>query len=359
MNYVVTSSLTGTAAELMRLPELFLYAVKLCFARSAAEVGAIRKSVLWDFQIGSNYAWMMLHFAIFTCFSVIYPLVTPFGLLYLILKHLVDRYNIYFAYAPCKVEKEVHATAVNFVIMSMFMLQINLLAYLHFHIGGHSRNDGSHKDSNSKEISDLRYLQVFSLLGFSVTAALFLGQVCFNVCADFSPIHQFKNMITDRDEVLAVGRASSIIPQTNTKVQAVGSHDQGSQTRGKRSSKEGNEPKRTTHPKVSTIQVSPDGQLRVIPFEPEAETQSSFTAGTGYTSAEARTSLIVSSNYTGSGKPYGRYIPPLLRPEFIKLVLESRNQAKADQVSSQPENRLQVISEKSEKAQTEPKRKEK
>ncbi len=79
VNYLCTSTFLGTVSELMRLPELFVYCVKLCFARSEAEVAAIRKSVLWDFQIGSQYAWMMLNFAIFTVFSLIFPLVTPFG----------------------------------------------------------------------------------------------------------------------------------------------------------------------------------------------------------------------------------------------------------------------------------------
>lgn len=36
---------------------------------------------------------------------------------------------MYFAYGPTKVEKEVHGTAINYVIVCMFMLQINLLAF--------------------------------------------------------------------------------------------------------------------------------------------------------------------------------------------------------------------------------------
>lgn len=54
VNYLCTSTFLGTVSELMRLPELFVYCVKLCFARSEAEIAAIRKSVLWDFQIGSQ-----------------------------------------------------------------------------------------------------------------------------------------------------------------------------------------------------------------------------------------------------------------------------------------------------------------
>lgn len=354
VNYVCTSSLCGTAAELMRLPELFVYAVKLCFARSGAEVGAIRKSLLWDFQIGSNYAWTMLHFAIFTCFSVIYPLVTPFGLLYLILKHLVDRYNIYFAYAPCKVEREVHATAVNFVIMSMFMLQVNLLAYVHFHIGA---KNAMNKSANSDDT--LRYLQVFSLLGFSVTAALFLGQLCFNVCADFSPIHHFKSGTLEPDEVLQVGRASAsgVVPQTQMQVKRRSRPSRSSdksKKKGKKRRTRDNEdaPLRASFPIIqSSIQIGMGGELRLIPAsEPAVVVTRRGSAATVRTEGSMESdgsSVIVSSNYTGTGKAYGRYIPPLLRPEFIRLVQQRQNPTQ-DQPQSQSTSKstVEVITEK-------------
>lgn len=37
VNYVITSSLIGTAMELLRIPALTVYAVRLCFAKSQAE----------------------------------------------------------------------------------------------------------------------------------------------------------------------------------------------------------------------------------------------------------------------------------------------------------------------------------
>jgi hypothetical protein len=50
--------------------------------------------------------------------------------MYLVLRYLVDRYNIYFAYGPTKVKKEVHGTAINFALVCMFILQFNLLMYV-------------------------------------------------------------------------------------------------------------------------------------------------------------------------------------------------------------------------------------
>lgn len=37
VNYVITSSLIGTAMELLRIPSLLVYSLRLCFAKSKAE----------------------------------------------------------------------------------------------------------------------------------------------------------------------------------------------------------------------------------------------------------------------------------------------------------------------------------
>lgn len=43
VNYVITSAFIGTAAELVRIPELLLYAIKLACAKSQAERTSVRK----------------------------------------------------------------------------------------------------------------------------------------------------------------------------------------------------------------------------------------------------------------------------------------------------------------------------
>lgn len=47
VNYVITSALTGTAIELMRIPELLVYGLKLAYARSAAEKSSVSKVGPW------------------------------------------------------------------------------------------------------------------------------------------------------------------------------------------------------------------------------------------------------------------------------------------------------------------------
>ena len=43
VNYVITSAFIGTALELIRFPELFMYALRLALAKSAAERTSVRK----------------------------------------------------------------------------------------------------------------------------------------------------------------------------------------------------------------------------------------------------------------------------------------------------------------------------
>ena len=44
-------------------------------------------------------------------------------------QHYVDKYNIYFAYGPSRTGKNIHATAVNFVMISILLLQLVLLFF--------------------------------------------------------------------------------------------------------------------------------------------------------------------------------------------------------------------------------------
>ena len=51
------------------------------------------------------------------------------GLVYLILKHLVDRYNIFFAYNPSRINRHIHGSAVTFVLWAVILLQFNVLFF--------------------------------------------------------------------------------------------------------------------------------------------------------------------------------------------------------------------------------------
>jgi hypothetical protein len=132
VNYVITSALIGTALELLRFPELAMYVFRLLRIKSEAEKTSIRKEILSEFPFGIHYAWSLLIFTISTVYSLTCPLITPFGLLYLCLKHFVDKYNIYYVYRPitmCGEGQQIHADAVRMVRVAILLLQLIMAAF--------------------------------------------------------------------------------------------------------------------------------------------------------------------------------------------------------------------------------------
>lgn len=132
VNYVITSALIGTALELLRFPELAMYVWRLLRIKSEAEKVSIRKEILSEFPFGIHYTWTLLIFTISTVYSLTCPLITPFGLLYLCLKHLVDKHNIYYVYRPismCGEGQQIHASAVRMVRVAVALLQLIMTAF--------------------------------------------------------------------------------------------------------------------------------------------------------------------------------------------------------------------------------------
>ncbi|XP_006157171.1 calcium permeable stress-gated cation channel 1 [Tupaia chinensis] len=105
-------AMLGTGMELLRLGSLCLYSTRLFFSRSEPERVHIRKSQAIDFQYGREYAWMLNVFSVVMAYSITCPIIVPFGLLYLCMKHLTDRYNMYFSYAPTKLNEQIHMAAI-------------------------------------------------------------------------------------------------------------------------------------------------------------------------------------------------------------------------------------------------------
>ena len=56
-------------------------------------------------------------------YSLSCPLITPFGLIYFVLKYQVDKLNLAFVYAPSKINKDVHRSAIHLVVLSVTLLQ--------------------------------------------------------------------------------------------------------------------------------------------------------------------------------------------------------------------------------------------
>ncbi|XP_058241673.1 CSC1-like protein 2 isoform X3 [Hemibagrus wyckioides] len=129
VNYVIASSFIGNALDLLRIPGLLMYMIRLCLARSTAERRNVKKHQAYEFQFGAAYAWLMNVFTVVMTYSITCPIIVPFGLMYMLLKHLVDRYNMYYAYLPSKLDKKIHSGAVNQVVAAPILCLFWLLFF--------------------------------------------------------------------------------------------------------------------------------------------------------------------------------------------------------------------------------------
>jgi hypothetical protein len=183
LKYVTTCSLIGTALDLLRLPDLFLYLIRSVWSRSRAERLSNRMEAAFEFDYGVQYAWMLTVFTIVLSFSVVCPLIAPFGLFYLILKHIIDRYNIYFAYVATKVDKEIHKSAVTFCIFSLLMLQLFILFFIAI------RN----------EAIKMSTMSIVQIVIVCITFSIYFGRLFFGVFKKLTPFNKKKKKLLKRD----------------------------------------------------------------------------------------------------------------------------------------------------------------
>ncbi|KAF3702750.1 CSC1-like protein 1 Transmembrane protein 63A [Channa argus] len=113
VNYVITAGLVGSGMELLRLPGLLLYTIRMVFAVSAADRKYVKQNQAYEFEYGAMYGWTLCVFTVIMAYSIICPIIVPFGLVYMLLKHMVDKHNLYFAYLPAHLDHQVHLAAVN------------------------------------------------------------------------------------------------------------------------------------------------------------------------------------------------------------------------------------------------------
>lgn len=132
---ILSSIFVNNSLELLRLPELCLYLLNcLLYPRTEAEYLKARKKTDFEFSYGSNYPRFLLIFTIVTTYSFSCPIIAPFGLLYMLLKHLVDRYSIYYLYSVPVISPNIHQMAITFVLTSFFFMLFQLTAFLNTRI---------------------------------------------------------------------------------------------------------------------------------------------------------------------------------------------------------------------------------
>ncbi|XP_055492210.1 CSC1-like protein 2 isoform X1 [Leucoraja erinacea] len=161
VNYVIASAFIGNAMDLLRIPGLLMYMIRLSLAKSAAERKNVKRHQAYEFQFGAAYGWMMCIFTVVMTYSITCPIIVPFGLMYMLLKHLVDRYNMYYAYLPAKLDKKIHSGAVNQVVAAPILCLLCLLFF------------------STVRTGFLAATSMFTFVVLVVTIVICLSHVCF------------------------------------------------------------------------------------------------------------------------------------------------------------------------------------
>lgn len=138
VNYLMASGLFGNTFEAIGGPELLPLLWDLSKTHSWAEVRArIRlKHHMW---FGDEYAYILLHFTVTVALGISSPMITPFGVLYLVLKHAIDSRRLRTRALTTSVSVEFHALAIGFVVGSTLLLQFYNALFFNVRIKGEER----------------------------------------------------------------------------------------------------------------------------------------------------------------------------------------------------------------------------
>ncbi|PKU39553.1 csc1-like protein 1 [Limosa lapponica baueri] len=79
VNYVIASAFIGNGMELLRLPGLILYTIRMIMAKSTAERKNIKQQQAFEYEFGAMYAWMLCVFTVIMAYSITCPIIVPFG----------------------------------------------------------------------------------------------------------------------------------------------------------------------------------------------------------------------------------------------------------------------------------------
>lgn len=191
VNYVIAAALVGSGMELLRLPGLLLYTIRMTCARSAAERKYVKQNQAYEFEYGAMYGWSLCVFTVILAYSIICPIIVPFGLLYMLLKHLVDRHNLYFAYLPARLDRQVHLGAVNQALAAPIICLIWLYFFSVLRAGFWTSTS------------------LFTLVVLCLTVFICVSYTCFGLFKYLSP-HNYEIKENDEDQVEGV--------EENTKV---------------------------------------------------------------------------------------------------------------------------------------------
>lgn len=122
INYVISSIFISTIFELIKPSDVVYYYFILLTSRSSAELEGGRQFIDSEFPVGLHHTNVLLIFSVVMTYCISCPLIAPFGLVYLLVKHSVDHYHLYYSYFTKKVDRNLQGTIVVFVRVALLLM---------------------------------------------------------------------------------------------------------------------------------------------------------------------------------------------------------------------------------------------
>ncbi|KAM6459324.1 CSC1-like protein 1 isoform 1-T5 [Liasis olivaceus] len=181
VNYVIASSFIGNGMEILRLPGLMMYTIRMMLAKSSAERKNVKQQQAYQFEFGAMYAGMLCVFTVIMAYSITCPIIVPFGLIYILLKHTVDRHNLYYEFLPAKLEKQIHIAAVSQALAAPILCLFWLFFFSFLRLGFNAPTT------------------LLTFLVVCITIVVCVAYTCFGLFRYLTPMHYKEEKYMSRD----------------------------------------------------------------------------------------------------------------------------------------------------------------
>lgn len=130
--FVLQTALVSTAFQLLRFPDFVWRQYQSWYAVTEREIKEAQYVISY-FDYSSNYPEVMCIFSIILIYSVAVPLILPFGILYFMLKHNVDKYNMFYVHERKEYQsaQTTTRTVINYVFFSLAAFQVAMSGFFY------------------------------------------------------------------------------------------------------------------------------------------------------------------------------------------------------------------------------------
>lgn len=163
INYVLSSIFLSSVLELIKPSDIVTYGFIMFTGRSRADFEGAREYIEREFSVDMQHTTVLLIFSVVMTYSISCPLIAPVGLIYMIVKHSVDHYHLFYTYFTKKVDKNLQNTVTIFVKVALLFMLFQSLVSIYINTG-------------------TSYYSLLSLVAFWMVLAVFL----FNCLYDYT-----------------------------------------------------------------------------------------------------------------------------------------------------------------------------